>query len=68
MNSDPSGPQPWRIWPTPQPGPHEIRIDVKAVAANFVDILVIEGRYQFLPERPFVPGKGPAGVVAARRH
>ncbi len=53
------------VLPTPQPGPHEIRIDVKAVAANFVDILVIEGRYQFLPERPFVPGKGPAGVVAA---
>jgi NADPH:quinone reductase-like Zn-dependent oxidoreductase len=51
--------------PVPQPGPHEVRIDVKAVAANFVDILVMEGRYQFLPERPFVPGKGPTGVVAA---
>jgi len=38
---------------------------VHAVAANYVDLLVIGGKYQFLPERPFVPGKGPAGVVTA---
>ena len=25
----------------------------------------MEGRYQFLPDRPFVPGKGPAGIVTA---
>jgi NADPH2:quinone reductase len=36
---------------------------VQAVAANFVDQLVIEGRYQFLPALPFSPGKGPAGQV-----
>jgi NADPH2:quinone reductase len=51
--------------PLPQPGPHQVRIEVKAVAANFVDILVMEGRYQFLPQRPFVPGKGPAGIITA---
>jgi NADPH:quinone reductase len=49
----------------PQCGTREICVEVKAVAANFVDILVMEGRYQFLPDRPFVPGKGPAGVVTA---
>lgn len=43
----------------------EVLIEVKAVAANFVDILVLEGKYQFLPPRPFVPGKGPVGVVVA---
>jgi NADPH2:quinone reductase len=47
----------------PVPGPTEVLIDVKAVAANYVDILVLEGRYQFSPPRPFVPGKGPAGIV-----
>ncbi|HVB82360.1 MAG TPA: NADPH:quinone oxidoreductase family protein [Candidatus Binataceae bacterium] len=49
----------------PEPGPHEVCIDVNAVAANFVDILVMEGRYQFLPKPPFIPGKGPTGIVAA---
>lgn len=51
--------------PDPAPGPGEILLRVGAVAANFVDTLVIGGRYQFLPEPPFTPGKGPAGVVTA---
>ncbi|MEW5421138.1 NADPH:quinone oxidoreductase family protein [Amorphus sp. 3PC139-8] len=51
--------------PDPVPGPGEILLRVEAVAANFVDILVLEGKYQFLPERPFVPGKGPVGTVEA---
>jgi NADPH2:quinone reductase len=51
--------------PTPRPGPGEVVIRVRATAVNFVDLLVIGGKYQFLPERPFTPGKGPAGVVAA---
>ncbi len=49
----------------PQPGPDEILIDVRAVGVNFVDLLVIGGTYQFLPPRPFTPGKLPAGVVVA---
>jgi NADPH2:quinone reductase len=49
---------------SPQPGPGEILIDVHAVGVNFVDLLVIGGTYQFLPPRPFTPGKLPAGVVA----
>ena len=49
-------------FPDPVPGPDEILLRV-VVAANFVDLLVIGGKYQFLPELPFVPGKGPAGVV-----
>jgi NADPH2:quinone reductase len=51
--------------PTPSPRAGEVLIDVRATAVNFVDLLVIGGKYQFLPERPFAPGKGPAGVVAA---
>ncbi len=51
--------------PQPLPGPGEILVNIKAVAVNYVDLLVIAGNYQFRPERPFVPGKAPAGVVEA---
>jgi len=51
--------------PEPAMGPRDVLVSVRATAANFVDLLVISGRYQFLPERPFVPGKLPAGVVTA---
>jgi NADPH2:quinone reductase len=50
--------------PKPIPKPHEVLVEVRATAANFVDLLVIGGKYQFLPERPFAPGKLPSGVVA----
>lgn len=50
---------------SPQPGADEILIDVHAVGVNFVDLLVIGGTYQFLPPRPFTPGKLPAGNVIA---
>jgi NADPH2:quinone reductase len=49
----------------PVPGPGEVLIRVGAVAVNFVDSVVIAGRYQFLPALPFTPGKGPAGTVVA---
>ena len=51
--------------PEPVPGPLEVQVAIHAVAVNYVDLLVIGGKYQFLPERPFAPGKGPAGVVSA---
>ena len=51
--------------PKPVPEPNEVLVEIHATAANFVDLLVITGKYQFLPERPFAPGKLPAGVVAA---
>lgn len=49
--------------PTLRPG--EVLVDVYAVPVNFVDLLIIGGTYQFRPELPFIPGKGPAGVVCA---
>ncbi|WP_121066188.1 NADPH:quinone oxidoreductase family protein [Chachezhania antarctica] len=49
----------------PEPGAGELLIDVAFVPANFVDTLVFTGKYQFLPERPFTPGKGPTGTVVA---
>jgi NADPH:quinone reductase len=51
--------------PNPQPDPGEVLVTIKATAVNYVDSLVVTGKYQFLPERPFAPGKLPAGVVTA---
>jgi NADPH2:quinone reductase len=39
-------------------------VDVRAAALNFPDTLIIEGKYQFQPDLPFVPGGEAAGVVA----
>ena len=50
-------------FPDPVPVPEEIIVDVRATAVNYVDLVMISGRYQFKPEVPFVPGKGPAGIV-----
>jgi NADPH2:quinone reductase len=49
----------------PVPGPGEVVIDARAIGVNYPDMLVIEGRYQFLPPLPFSPGKEVAGVVSA---
>jgi NADPH:quinone reductase len=51
--------------PSPQPGPGEVLVEVHTAPVNYVDLLVVGGAYQFLPARPFIPGKGPAGVVTA---
>jgi len=51
--------------PMPVPGAGEVLVRVHAAPVNYVDLLVVGGTYQFLPARPFVPGKGPAGVVMA---
>ena len=49
----------------PSPGRAEILVNIKATAVNYVDLLVIAGKYQFRPVCPFIPGKAPAGVVEA---
>ena len=54
-----------REMPPPRPGPGEVLVEVHMAPVNYVDLLVVGGSYQFLPARPFIPGKGPVGVVAA---
>src|SRR3981189_1025094 len=49
----------------PGPGPGEVVVETHAAPVNYVDMLVVGGAYQFLPQLPFIPGKGPAGIVAA---
>jgi NADPH2:quinone reductase len=50
--------------PTPEPKAGQILIEAKACGVNYPDLLVVSGRYQNLPARPFTPGKEVAGVVA----
>lgn len=49
----------------PEPSEGQILVDVAAAGINFPDALVVSGRYQIVPDRPFVPGKELAGVVRA---
>jgi NADPH2:quinone reductase len=44
-----------------QPG--EVRIQVHAAGINFPDLLMTQGKYQFRPDPPFVPGLEAAGEV-----
>ena len=36
---------------------------MKAAALNFPDVLIIQGKYQFQPQIPFVPGGESSGIV-----
>jgi len=49
----------------PAPGAGQLLVRVKACAINYPDVLMIEDKYQFRPERPFAPGGEIAGVVEA---
>lgn len=51
--------------PSPLVGPDDVLVDVKAAAINYPDLLVMRGKYQVLPTRPFSPGKDAAGIVRA---
>lgn len=53
----------WDEMPDPEPGPGDVLLDVRAAGVNFPDVLIIQGRYQFKAEPPFVPGAEVAGVV-----
>jgi NADPH2:quinone reductase len=49
----------------PTPGKGEILVDIKAAGVNFPDVLTVQGKYQFKPELPFIPGGEVAGIVTA---
>jgi NADPH:quinone reductase len=51
--------------PVPEPGPHEVRIRIKAASLNFPDLLMTEGKYQLKPDLPFVMGMEFAGLIDA---
>ena len=55
----------WKELPTPVPGPGQVRVDIKAASLNFPDILIVQNKYQFKPDLPFVPGSEYAGIISA---
>ena len=40
----------------PDPAPGEVRVEVRAAAVNFPDLLMTRGEYQHKPALPFTPG------------
>jgi len=55
----------WKELPTPEPGPKQVRVAIHAASLNFPDILIVQNKYQFKPDPPFVPGSEYAGVIEA---
>jgi NADPH2:quinone reductase len=65
--SDPSGVDAleWKEQATPEPGPGQVLLELKAASLNFPDLLIVQNKYQMKPPLPFVPGSEYAGVVRA---
>ena len=51
--------------PTPDPGPGQVRVAIRAAGASFVDALQAAGKYQFPQKAPYTPGAESAGLVDA---
>ncbi|MGE0224173.1 MAG: NADPH:quinone oxidoreductase family protein [Acetobacteraceae bacterium] len=49
----------------PPPGAGEIQVRIRARGVQYVDVLMLAGKYQFRPEPPFIPGGEAAGEVVA---
>jgi NADPH2:quinone reductase len=51
--------------PDPAIREHDVLIEVKAIGLNFPDTLMLQGKYQTQPQRPFVAGRDASGIVIA---
>jgi NADPH2:quinone reductase len=47
------------------PGAGEIQVRIAARGVQYVDVLMLAGKYQFRPEPPFIPGGEAAGHVVS---
>jgi len=47
----------------PTAGPNQAVVEVHAASLNFPDTLQIQGKYQFQPPLPFIPGSEVGGVI-----
>ncbi len=67
LSKAPGGPETLTLeeLPDPAPGKGEVLVAVKACSINYPDVLIIEDKYQFRPQRPFAPGSEISGTVAA---
>ena len=67
LSRAPGGPETLVLADVPEPPvpPGRIRLAVRAIGVNYPDVLIIEDKYQFKPERPFSPGAEASGIVDA---
>ncbi len=67
LSLTPGGPETLRLMeiPVQEPRRGELRVRILACGINYPDVLIIEDKYQFKPERPFAPGSEVTGVVDA---
>src|SRR5712692_2937378 len=49
----------------PAPSVGEVQVRIGARGVQYVDVLMLAGKYQFRPEPPFIPGSEAAGEVIA---
>ncbi|MGN6268770.1 MAG: NADPH:quinone oxidoreductase family protein [Sphingomonas sp.] len=65
LSKAPGGPETLELAEAADPvaGKGQVVVAVKACAINYPDVLIIEDKYQFKPERPFAPGGEIAGVI-----
>ena len=65
LSKAPGGPETLELSTLADPvaGKGQVVIAVKACSINYPDVLIIEDKYQFKPERPFAPGGEIAGVI-----
>jgi NADPH2:quinone reductase len=47
----------------PPPGADEVQVRIEARGVQYVDVLMLAGKYQFRPDPPFIPGGEAAGTV-----
>jgi NADPH2:quinone reductase len=62
------GPEVLALREAPDPAPPakgEIQVRIAARGVQYVDVLMLAGKYQFRPEPPFIPGSEAAGTVVA---
>ena len=65
LSTAPGGPDTLQLTdlPSPEAGPGQLLVWVRASAINYPDVLIIEDKYQMRPPRPFAPGGEIAGEV-----
>ena len=49
----------------PPPGAGELQVRIQARGVQYVDVLMLAGKYQFRPKPPFIPGNEGAGEIVA---
>ncbi len=54
--------------PMPVPGPGHYLVEVQAAGLNFLDTLMVRGRYQRKPALPFTPGVEVIGTIVGDGH